>query len=76
MGLREALTNDLAKLALHFELLFPRYIKFFINSSLKKYKKSGLISDYNTKAHRKGKYHYTFEIDLYSEAKRGVKTHE
>lgn len=71
MGLRESLINDLTKLALQFEVLFPRYIKFFIDRSLKKYKKRGLISDYSTKAHRKEKYHYTFEIDLYSEAKKG-----
>jgi len=53
---------SLIKLSFKFEMLFPQFIKFFINRKLKEYKETGALTDYKVKAKRRGRFHYFFEL--------------
>jgi len=64
MGFRVRITSNLVKFSFRLERLFPQFIKFFINRKLKEYKNRGLISAYKVKAKRRGKYRYSFNINL------------
>ena len=74
MGIIESSVSVLVKLAFRFEMLFPQFIKFLLNRKLKEYKEKGEITDYKVKAKRKGKYHYSFEVDLFLKNKKGGET--
>ena len=75
MGIREYIASLLVKVSFRFERFFPQIIKFFVNRKLEEYKKRGLISDYRVKARRKGRYHYSFIIDLSLDINRGGEEH-
>jgi hypothetical protein len=47
-----------------FEPLAPRAISYYLTRTLKEWKKQGLISEFETRTRRLGKFHYKIEIDL------------
>ncbi len=71
MGMKERLLSGLIKLSFRFERFFPQFIKFFLNRKLKEYKEKGTFTDFKVKARRKGKYHYSFEVDLFLKIEEG-----
>lgn len=75
-GIGERATGEIIRLSFRFERLFPQLIKFYLGRKLRQYKKKGVITDYKIKAGRKGRYHYTFEIDLYQKIMNGGETVE
>ena len=42
----------------------PRAISFFLTRKLNEFKEQGLISDFETKIRRLGKFHYRIEMDF------------
>jgi hypothetical protein len=52
------------RLAFVFEPLAPRAISYFLKRRLKELKKQGLISDFEAKIRRLGKFHYKIEVDF------------
>ena len=52
------------RVAFVFEPLAPTAISFFLGRRLNELKEQGLISDYKSRTHRLGKFHYKIEIDL------------
>ena len=75
MGIIESSVSVFVKLAFRFEIFFPEVLKFFLNRKLKEYKRKGVITDYEVKAKRKGKYHYFLEVDLFLKDQKGGETH-
>jgi hypothetical protein len=71
MGLSEWMTSNLVKFSFKFERFFPQFIRFYLNRKLSEYKQRDILADYDVKARRRGKYHYTFEVDLTLENKKG-----
>jgi hypothetical protein len=47
-----------------FEPLAPRAISYFLTRKLNELKERGLISEFETKIRRLGKFHYRLEIDF------------
>jgi hypothetical protein len=47
-----------------FEPLAQRAISYYLTRTLKEWKKQGLISEFETRTRRLGKFHYKIEIDL------------
>lgn len=74
--MKENMLRGLIKLSLKFEVLFPRFIKFFINRKLKEYKETGALTDYKVKAKRRGRFHYFFELDLFLNIGKGGEVYE
>src|SRR4030042_6810653 len=60
----ERLFSVFLRLAFAFEPLAPRAISYLLNRRLSQLKTQGLISEYNTRTVRLGKFHYKIEIDL------------
>ncbi len=54
----------LLRVAFVFEPLAPRAISYYLTQRLKEWKKQGLISKFETRTRRLGKFHYKIEIDL------------
>jgi hypothetical protein len=54
----------LARFALFFEPISPRFVSFWLRRRLKKWKNRGLIDDYKVKTRRIGKFHYKIEVDF------------
>jgi hypothetical protein len=52
------------RVAFFFEPLAPRAISYYLTRRLKELKKQGLISDFETKTRRLGKFHYKIAVDL------------
>ena len=75
MGLRDWTASNLIKFSFKFERFFPQFIKFYLNRKLNEYKQRDILTDYYVKAKRKGKYHYTFEVDLILGNKKGGEEH-
>lgn len=65
MGIRERIISGLIKVSFRLEGFFPQFIKFYLNRKLREYEKKEVLTDYNIKAKRRGKYHYSFEVDLF-----------
>jgi hypothetical protein len=63
-SVREKFTGLLVRLAFAFEPLAPTAISFYLGRRLNELKEEGLISDYKSRTHRLGKFHYRIEIDL------------
>ena len=47
-----------------FEPLAPRAISYYLTQRLSEWKQRGLISGYETRTRRLGKFHYKIEVDL------------
>jgi hypothetical protein len=47
-----------------FEPLAPRAISYYMRRRLGEWKQQGLISGYETRTQRLGKFHYRIEVDL------------
>ena len=47
-----------------FEPLTPTFLSFFIKRKLGEWKNQGLITDYEARSRRLGKYHYKVAVDL------------
>jgi hypothetical protein len=54
----------MVKAAFIFEPLAPRAISYYLTRTLKEWKKQGLISEYEAKTRRLGKFHYKIEINF------------
>ena len=54
----------MVKVAFVLEPLAPRVIFYYLTQRLKEWKKQGLISEFQTKIRRLGKFHYKIEVDL------------
>ena len=54
----------MVRVAFIFEPLAPRLIVYYLSQRLKEWKKQGLISEFETKTRRLGKFHYKIEVDL------------
>jgi hypothetical protein len=54
----------MVKAAFIFEPLAPRVILYYLTQRLKEWKKQGLISEFETKTRRLGKFHYKIEVYL------------
>jgi hypothetical protein len=54
----------MAKAVFIFEPLAQRAISYYLTRTLKEWKKQGLISEFETRTRRLGKFHYKIEIDL------------
>jgi len=54
----------MVRAAFVFEPLAPRAISYYLTRRLKELKKRGLISEFETKIRRLGKFHYKIEVDL------------
>jgi hypothetical protein len=52
------------RVAFVFEPLAPTAITFFLGRRLNEWKEQGIISDYKSRTHRLGKFHYKIEIDF------------
>jgi hypothetical protein len=72
---KEQAASAFIRLSFRFERFFPQVIKLFLNRKLKEYKERGLISSYRIQAWRRGKYHYSFVIEVeledYNKQERG-----
>jgi hypothetical protein len=58
----QGLFSLLLRGAFFFEPLAPRAISFFLTRKLNEFKEQGLISDFETKIRRLGKFHYRIEM--------------
>jgi len=74
--MKESMLRGLVKLSLKFEILFPQFIKLFINRKLKEYKETGALTDYKVKAKRRGRFHYFFVLDLFLNIGKGGEVYE
>ncbi len=63
-SLIDSAVRVLLRVAFAFEPLAPTAITVLMNQQLHRFKDSGAIGDYKTKAKRLGKFHYLIEIDL------------
>ena len=70
MGLRERIASGFIRFSFKFERFSPQFIKFFLNRKFEEYKQKGVLTDYKVKSKRRGKYHYSFEVDLFLNRKR------
>ena len=64
MNLKEALFSSFIRFSFRFERFFPHFIRLFLNRKLGEYQKEGQITGYKVRSRRRGRYHYTFQIDL------------
>ena len=71
IGIIERIRSGLVRFSFRLEWFFPQFIKLFLNRKLKEYKEKGAITDYKVGAKRKGKHHYSFEINLFLEIGEG-----
>ncbi len=71
MGIIESGVSVFVKLAFRFEIFFPQVFKLFLDRKLNEYKRKGVITDYEVKAKRMGKYHYFLEMDLFPNITNG-----
>ncbi len=55
-----------------FEPLAPRAISYYLARTLKEWKRRGLISRFETRTRRLGKFHYKIEIDLDLSSKQAL----
>ena len=63
-SLVDSAVRVLLRVAFAFEPLAPTAITVLMNQQLHRFKDSGAIGDYKTKAKRLGKFHYLIESDL------------
>ena len=73
IGFLDSLGYIFSKIAFRFELFFPKFIGYFISQMLKRCKEKGLIEDYKVKSKRRGRYNYTFDVDLFLKIEKGDK---
>jgi len=71
LGLLDSAISVFARFAFRFEFFFPQFIGFYIKCKLKEYKEKELIDDYKVKSRRRGKYHYSFDVDLFLKIEKG-----
>jgi hypothetical protein len=71
MGVLSSAAHVFGRIAFRFEVLFPQFAGFFIGRKLKEYKNKGLLEEYHVKSHRRGKYHYLFDVDLFLKIEEG-----
>lgn len=76
MEIRELIISSFIKVSFRFERFFPQFIKLFLNRRLGEYKDKGVLTEYKVKTKRRGKYHYSFEVDLFVNLKKGGEMHE
>jgi len=60
----ERVFRRLIEFVLVFEPLAPRAISYYMRRRLGEWKRQGLISGYETRTRRLGKFHYKIEVDL------------
>jgi hypothetical protein len=60
----ERVFRRLIEFILVFEPLAPRAISYYITRRLGEWKQQGLISGYEARTQRLGKFHYKIEVDL------------
>ena len=60
----ERVFGRLIEFILVFEPLAPRAISYYMRRRLGEWKQQGLISGYETRTRRLGKFHYKVEVDL------------
>jgi hypothetical protein len=60
------------RVAFFFEPLAPTAVSFYLGRRLNEWKEAGLISDYKTRTHRLGKFHYRIEVDLDVNSKQAL----
>ena len=60
----DRITGLLVRGAFFFEPLAPRAISFYLSRVLNEWKQRGLISEYQTRTHRLGKFHYKIEVEV------------
>jgi hypothetical protein len=56
--------NLMVRAAFIFEPLAPRVISYYLGQKLKEWKEQGLVSEFENKTKRLGKFHYKIEVDL------------
>jgi len=71
LGLLDSAISVFTRLAFRFEFFFSQFIGFYIKRKLKEYKEKELIDDYKVKSRRRGKYHYSFDVDLFLKIEKG-----
>ena len=71
MNITSSVVSVFSNIAFRFECLFPKFIGYAINQKLKDYKEKGILEDYKIKSKRKGKYHYSFDMDLFLKIEKG-----
>jgi len=62
--LSENISYLLARFALLFEPISPRFISFLLRRRLAEWEEEGLIAGSKTKMKRIGKFHYKIEVEL------------
>jgi hypothetical protein len=60
----ESATYVFMRVAWRLEFFFPQLAGFYIKHKLKQYKDNNLITNYKVKPRRRGKYRYSFDVDL------------
>jgi hypothetical protein len=60
----ERVFRRLIEFVLVFEPLAPRAISYYMRRRLGEWKRQGLISEYEARTRRLGKFHYKVEVDL------------
>ncbi len=63
-SIMESAIRVLFRVVFVFEPLAPTAITLLVNQQLRRFKKSGAISEYKTKTKRLGRFHYRIEINL------------
>jgi hypothetical protein len=66
----ERVFGRLIEFILVFEPLAPQAISYYMRRRLSEWKQQGLISGYETRTRRLGKFHYKIEVDLDLTAKQ------
>ena len=60
----ERVFRQLINFILFFEPMAPLAISYYMKRRLSEWKRQGLISGYEARTHRLGKFHYKIEVDL------------
>lgn len=71
MGFFDSVISVFSKIAFRFEFFFPQLIGFYVKRKLKEYKEREILDDYTVKSRRRGKYHYSFDVDLFLKIEKG-----
>jgi len=71
MNITSSVVSVFSKIAFKFEYMFPKFIGYAIGQKLKDYKEKGILENYEIKSKRKGKYHYSFDMDLFLKIEKG-----
>ncbi|MCW4020663.1 MAG: hypothetical protein NWF14_05495 [Candidatus Bathyarchaeota archaeon] len=71
----ETILSGLVRFSFVFERFFPWFMKSFLSRVLEEYKEKGVLADYRVKAERKGKYRYSFELEIVLNIGEGGEVH-